>query len=49
MARLTDHTRVLVAKAYATGDLDQLRALALAAIDSLDKVVDAYDEQAVAS
>lgn len=43
MARLTDHTRVLVATAYALGDLDELRALALAAIDDLDRVVDAYD------
>lgn len=48
MTRLTDHTRVLVAKAYALGDLDELRALALAAIDDLDRVVDAYD-MAVAS
>ena len=43
MARLTDHTRVLVATAYAKGDLDDLRALALAAIDDLDRVTDAYD------
>lgn len=48
MARLTDHTRDLVANAYATGDLDELRALALAAIDDLDRAVDAYD-MAVAS
>jgi len=43
MARLTDHTRVLVAKAYALGDLDELRALALLALDDLDKATDAYD------
>lgn len=42
MARLTDHTRVLVATAYALGDLDELRALALAAIDDLDQAADAY-------
>lgn len=49
MGRLTDHVRVQVATAYAKGDLDELRALALAAIDDLDKAMDAYDELAVAS
>ena len=43
MARLTDHTRVLVATAYAKGDLDDLRRIALAALDDLDRAVDAYD------
>lgn len=43
MGRLTDYVRVQVATAYAKGDLDELRALALAAIDDLDRVVDAYD------
>lgn len=49
MARLTDHTRILVAKAYATGDLDELRTLALAAIDALDEATDAYDSMAVSA
>ncbi|MGE3448993.1 MAG: hypothetical protein AB7H92_15600 [Microbacteriaceae bacterium] len=43
MGRLTDHVRVQVATAYAKGDLDDLRVLALAAIDALDQAVDAYD------
>lgn len=43
MGRLTDYVRVQVATAYAKGDLDDLRALALAAIDDLDRVTDAYD------
>ena len=42
MPRLTDHVRVQVATAYAKGDLDDLRALALAAIDDLDRVADEY-------
>lgn len=42
MGRLTDHVRVQVATAYAKGDLDELRRIALAAIDDLDRVADAY-------
>ena len=42
MARLTDHTRVLVATAYALGDLDELRALALAAIDATHSFVGTF-------
>lgn len=49
MPRLTDHVRVQVATAYALGDLDELRALALAAIDALDQAVDAYDAMAVSA
>jgi hypothetical protein len=48
MPRLTDHVRAQVATAYTKGDLDDLRALALAALDDLDRAVDAYD-MAVAS
>jgi hypothetical protein len=37
MPLLTDLIRVQVATAHATGDLDALRDLALAALDDLDK------------
>lgn len=37
MTLLTDRFRVEVATAYELGDLDTLRAIALAALDDLDK------------
>jgi hypothetical protein len=40
---MNDLMRVKVATAHANGDLDELRALALAAIDDLDMVINAYD------
>lgn len=43
MTRMNDLMRVKVATAHAQGDLDALRALALAALDDLDMVINAYD------
>lgn len=43
MTRMNDLIRVKVATAHANGDLDELRALALAALDDLDMVISAYD------
>lgn len=49
MTRMTDLYRVKVVTAHANGDLDELRAMALAALDDLDVVLRAYDDLAAAA
>lgn len=43
MSALVALSRMKVETAYAAGDLDALRSLALTALTDLDNVIDAYD------
>lgn len=43
MLSLTDRARVQIAQAYAEGDLEALRGLALAAVKDYETARDAYD------